>query len=155
MNKELNKKKFIARNKKAFHDYEVLERLEAGIELVGTEVKSIRSGKVNLLDSYARSQRNELFIYHMHISPFDFGNQFNHDPYRKRKLLLHKNEIIKLSSETEKKQLSIIPLSIYIDRQWVKLELGLCRGLKKHDKRQKIASDESKRRLAKLMKNAY
>jgi len=144
--------KIIARNRKAFHDYEVLEKIETGIDLRGTEVKSIRAGKVNLKDSYAVRIKGELFLHHMHISPFEKGNIHNHDPYRTRKLLLHRKEILHLGNEIEKKHLTLIPLSVYFKKQWVKLELGLCRGRKKYDKRQKIAADESKKRLAKVMK---
>lgn len=146
--------KIIARNRKAFHDYEVLEKIETGIELMGTEVKSIRAGKVNLKDCYAVRIKGEFFLNHMHISPFEKGNIFNHDPYRTRKLLLHRKEILRLGSEIERKHLTLIPLSVYFKKQWVKLELGLCRGRKKYDKRQKIAADESKKRLAKVMKYA-
>lgn len=144
--------KIIARNKKALHDYDVLEKTETGIELRGTEVKSIRAGGINLLDSYAVCSNGECIIHHMHISPFDKGNRFNHDPYRPRKLLLHKKEITRLRIEVERKQLTLIPLSVYFKEQWVKLELGLCKGRKKYDKRQKIAEAESKRRLAGIMK---
>ncbi len=146
--------KIIARNRKAFHDYEVIEKIEAGIELQGTEVKSIRAGRVNLLDSYAAYVRGELLLNHMHISPFEQGNRFNHEPYRTRKLLLHKKEIARLRIEVERKHLTLIPLSVYFKRQWVKMELGLCKGRKKYDKRQKIAAEESKKRLANVMKYA-
>ncbi len=145
--------KIIARNRKAYHNYEIFEKIEAGIELQGTEVKSIRAGKINLLDSYAVCKEGELNIIHMHISPFEQGNRFNHDPYRTRKILLHKKEIFRLSREIERKRLTLIPLSVYFKKQWVKLELGLCRGRKKYDKRQKIAAGESKKRLANIMKS--
>lgn len=145
--------KLIARNKKALHDYEVLEKVEAGIELQGTEVKSARAGKVNLADSYATGSGGEVYVYHMHISPFESGNRFNHDPYRKRKLLLHKSQILNWSREVDRQRLTIVPLSIYFDRQWVKVELGLCRGKRKYDKRQQIAKQESKRHLDRLMKS--
>ena len=144
--------KIIARNRKAWHNYEVLEKIETGIELEGTEVKSIRAGKINLLDSYAVCKTGELFLNHMHISPFEQGNRFNHDPYRIRKLLLHKKEILRLAGEIERKHLTLIPLSVYFKKQWVKIEIGLCRGRKKYDKRQKIAANESKKRLANVMK---
>jgi SsrA-binding protein len=145
--------KTIARNRKAFHDYDILDKFVAGIELKGTEVKSLRAGKANLLDSYAHCQQGEIFILHMHISPFEHGNLFNHDPYRKRKLLFHRKQIDKLCSEVSKKQLTLVPLSLFFDRQWVKVEIGLCKGRKKYDKRQKIAAEESKRRLKKVMKS--
>jgi SsrA-binding protein len=105
--------KIIARNRKAFHNYDVLEKIESGIELQGTEVKSIRAGRINLLDSYAICSKGELILIHMHISPFEQGNQFNHDPYRQRKLLLHKKQIDHLRVEIERKQLTLIPLSVY------------------------------------------
>jgi SsrA-binding protein len=144
--------KTVAQNRKAFHDYEVLEKIEAGIELHGTEVKSIREGRINLLDSYAHCDDNELYVYHIHISHYQQGSSANHDPYRKRKLLLHANQIHRLSKEVEQKQLTLIPLQVYFKKQWVKVELGLCKGRKKYDKRQKIAAEESKRRLNQILK---
>lgn len=144
--------KIIAKNRKAYHDYEVLEKYEAGIELKGTEVKSVRGGKINLLDSYGICYNGELFIFHMHISPFEHANRFNHDPYRKRKLLLHVREITHLCQEVERKKLSIIPLSVYFSKQRVKVEIGICKGRKKYDKRQKISAEDSKRRLQKIVK---
>lgn len=146
--------KVIARNKKASRDYEILEKIQSGIELQGTEVKSIRAGRINLLDSYAVCHHGELFIYRMHISPFEQASFYSHDPYRTRKLLLHKKEIVRLCSQVERKHLTLIPLAVYFKRQWVKIELGLCRGHKKYDKRQKIAAEENKKRLAAVMKNA-
>lgn len=146
--------KLAAKNRKAFHNYEVLERFETGIALKGTEVKSVRAGKLNISDSYALCKNGEIILHHMHISPFEAGNRFNHDPYRKRKLLLRKREIAKLCSETERKQLTLVPLSVYFKKQWVKLELGLCRGRKKYDKRQNIAEKESKKRIANIMRTS-
>jgi SsrA-binding protein len=145
--------KLIARNKKALHDYEVLEKVEAGIELQGTEVKSVRAGKVNLADSYATGSGGEVYVHHMHISPFESGNRYNHDPYRKRKLLLHKSQILRWSKEVDRQRLTIVPLSVYFDRQWVKVELGLCKGKRKYDKRQQIAKEASKRHLDRLVKS--
>lgn len=145
----------IVTNRKAYHNYEVIEKIEAGIELQGTEVKSIRSGKVNLLDSYAINRKGELILIHMHISPFEQGNRYNHEPYRDRRLLLKKKEIIRLANEVERKQLTLIPLAVYMKRQWVKVEIGLCKGRKSYDKRHKLAADENKRRLAKVMKESY
>ncbi|MFP4163256.1 MAG: SsrA-binding protein SmpB [Chitinispirillaceae bacterium] len=142
--------KTIARNKKAYHDYDVLDKVEAGIALTGSEVKSIRAGRINLLDSYAFCSRGEIFINHLHISPYDRGGVYSPDPYRRRKLLLHQKQIEHFCQEVERKQLTLIPLSVYFKNQWVKLELGLCRGRKKFDKRQKIAEQESKRRMAQL-----
>jgi SsrA-binding protein len=146
--------KLLAQNKKAYHNYEVIEKIEAGIELFGSEVKSIRAGHVNLMDCYGIVTKGEIFLHHLHISPFEMATRFNHDPYRKRKLLLHKKQIIKLSQEVEQRMLSLIPLSVYFNKQHVKVELGLCRGRKKYDKREKIAEQDSKRRLAHIMKNS-
>ena len=137
----------IAKNRKAFHDYEVIEKFEAGIALCGSEVKAIRAGKVNLSDSYAQCVDGEIFINHLHINSYEHVSFNVPDPYRKRKLLLKKKQIIYLENEVERKQLTIIPLSLYFKKQWVKMELGLCRGRKKWDNRQKIAEHESKRML--------
>lgn len=144
--------KIIARNKKALHNYDVLEKIEAGLELAGTEVKSVRAGRINLLDSYAICREGELYLHHMHISPFEQGSHYNHDPYRVRKVLLHKKEIRRLRGEIERKHLTLIPLSVYFKKQWVKMELALCRGRKKYDKRQKIAEKDSRKRLKQVMK---
>ncbi|MBN1576724.1 MAG: SsrA-binding protein SmpB [Chitinispirillaceae bacterium] len=141
----------IAKNRKAFHDYEILEKFEAGIALCGAEVKAVRAGKVNLSDSYAHCSDGELFINHLHISSYTHVSFRVPDPYRKRKLLLNKKEILHLDSEVERRQLTLIPLSLYFKKQWVKLELGLCRGRKKWDKRRKIAENESKRKIRQLM----
>ncbi|MBN1984173.1 MAG: SsrA-binding protein SmpB [Chitinivibrionales bacterium] len=145
--------KKIAQNKKAYHDYEILEKFETGIALRGTEVKSIRAGHVSLSDSFAFFKNGEIFIHHFHISPFEFANRFNHDPYRNRKLLLHKRQIQQVILQVERKGLTLIPLSVYFKNEWVKVELGLCKGLKKYDKRDKIASEETKKRLARIMKD--
>ena len=144
--------KIVAQNRKAFHDYDVLEKVEAGIALTGSEVKSIRVGKVNLSDSYAQCSHGEIFISSLHISPYKQGGFYSPDPYRKRKLLLRRRQIEHLCSEVDRKQLTLIPLSIYFKDQWVKIELGLCRGRKKYDKRQKIAEEESKRRISQLLR---
>lgn len=142
----------IARNKKAYHDYEILEKVVAGIALSGSEVKSIRAGKVNLVDSYAHCSNGEMFVHHMHIAPYGGGGAFSPDAYRKRKLLLHKKQIIRFANEMEKKHLTMVPLMVYFDKQWIKVELGLGKGLHKYDKRDKIAAQESKRHLAQVMK---
>jgi SsrA-binding protein len=143
--------KLVANNRKAFHDYEVLEKFESGIALTGSEVKSIRAGKINITEAYAQCHEGGIFINNLHISPYDRqGRSYAPDPLRKRRLLLHKREITRLSEEVQRKRLTLIPLSMYFKNQWVKIELGLCRGRKKYDKRQKIAADESKRRLAQL-----
>lgn len=146
--------KIIARNRKALRDYEILEKVESGIELKGTEVKSIRLGHINLLDCYAVLSKDELILKHLHISPFEQGNIFNHDPYRNRKLLLHKKEIRRLGEQIERKHLTLIPLSVYFKKQWVKIELGLCRGKKKYDKRNAIREKESKKRLSNIMRSS-
>jgi SsrA-binding protein len=144
--------KILAQNKKAFHDFEILEKVEAGVALLGAEVKSVRQGGLSLADTFATCDNGELFVHHMHISPYQQKGFSIAEPYRKRKLLLHKNQILKLCSEVERKHLTIIPLKVYFDKQWVKMEIGLCRGMKKYDKREKIASEETKRRLAQIMR---
>ena len=149
---EKEKIKLLAQNKKAFHDYEVLERFEAGVALLGSEVKSVRQGGISIMDSYATCDNGEVFVHHMHINPYQLGGFAVAEPYRKRKLLMHKSQIIRLNNEAERKHLTIIPLKVYFDKQWVKMEIGLCRGMKKFDKREKIASEETKRRLAQVMR---
>jgi len=144
--------KNIAQNRKARHDYEVIDSWEAGIELTGTEVKSLRAGKVNIADSFAEVKRGQVWLHNLHISAYDHGNRFNHETTRQRRLLMHKKEIAFLFRETDRQPLTLIPLSIYFKKQWVKVQIGLCKGLKKYDKRQKIAEEESKRRLAALKK---
>jgi SsrA-binding protein len=149
---DANPIQIIAQNKKAFHDFEVLEKVEAGVALLGAEVKSVRQGGLSLADTFATCDNGEMFVHHMHISPYQQKGFSVAEPYRKRKLLLHKNQILKLCSEVERKHLTIIPLKVYFDKQWVKMEIGLCRGMKKYDKREKIASEETKRRLAQIMR---
>jgi SsrA-binding protein len=144
--------KNIAQNRKARHDYEVIDTWEAGIELTGTEVKSMRLGKINIADSFAEIYKGQLWLNNLHISPYEQGNRFNHETTRKRRLLMHKKEIAYLLRQTDRQPLTLIPLSIYFKKQWVKIQIGLCRGLKKYDKRQKISEEESKRRLAALKK---
>jgi SsrA-binding protein len=128
--------KVIATNKKAFHDYFILEKMEAGICLVGTEVKAIREGRLNLKDSYAIVQGGEAFLLHCHISPYSHGNLENHDPTRTRKLLLHNKEISKLIGKTQEKGLALVPLRVYLKRGLIKVELGVARGKKLFDKRE-------------------
>jgi len=142
-----NKKsvKIIAQNKKAYHDYFVDERYEAGIELFGTEVKSIRAGRVNLKESYCDIKDGEVFAVGMHISPYEQGNVFNRDPLRPKKLLLHKREILKLFGLTAQKGYTLIPLQIYLSGSRVKMEIGLCRGKKLYDKREDMARNDAKR----------
>ena len=137
--------KLIAVNRKARHDYFVMETLEAGIELVGTEVKSIRAGTVNLKDSWVEVENGELFVHGMHISPYEKGNIFNRDPLRERKLLVHRREIRHLADEKKLKGYTIVPLKLYFKRGKVKVALGLCKGKKLYDKRQDIAKKDAKR----------
>ena len=144
--------KTIAQNKKARHDYFVEESYEAGIELVGTEVKSLRKGGVNLKDSWCDIQSGEMFVKQMHISPYEQGNIFNRDPLRPRKLLMHRREIAKLSAEIMQKGLTIIPLSIYFKGSKVKVQIGLCKGKKLYDKRQDIAKRDAKRDIDRALK---
>ena len=141
-----------AANRKAFHEYFVLERFEAGIELAGTEVKSIRAGTVNLKDSFCTVKDGELFVRGMHISPYEHGNIFNRDPVRPRRLLMHKREIIKLNSRIMQDGVALIPLSLYFKDGRVKVELGLCKGKKLHDKRDSEADRQSKRDIERAMK---
>ena len=136
--------KVIAQNKKARHEYFIEETYEAGIELTGTEVKSIRQGRVNLRDSYAYIKNSEVFIRGMHISPYEQGNIFNTDPLRDRKLLLHKREINKLIGYTQQKGLTLIPTKIYFKNSWAKIELAVARGKKLYDKRRDIAERHAK-----------
>ncbi|HRU22496.1 MAG TPA: SsrA-binding protein SmpB [Candidatus Latescibacteria bacterium] len=135
--------KIITKNRKAFHDYSILETTEAGIALVGTEVKSLRLGNVNLKDSYARVERGEVVLYGLHISPYDHGNRYNHDPERPRKLLLHRREIGRLKSRTEEKGLTLVPLSLYFKGGRAKVELGLAKGKQIHDKRETLRKRET------------
>ncbi|MBQ9975655.1 MAG: SsrA-binding protein SmpB [Clostridia bacterium] len=137
--------RIIANNKKAYHDYFVEDKYEAGIELAGTEVKSLRLGQVNLKDSYCSVDESEMFVYGMHISPYEKGNIFNRDPMRQRKLLLHKKEILKLFGLVGREGYSIIPLSLYFKGPHVKMEIGLCRGKKLYDKRDSAAKKDADR----------
>ncbi len=150
-----DEKKIIANNKKAYHDYFVLETYEAGIELFGTEIKSIRNGRVNLKDSFCSVDGGEMFVIGMHISPYEQGNRFNRDPMRKKKLLLHKREIMKLFGESQQQGLSIIPLSLYIVNGRAKLEIGLCKGKKLYDKRATQAQKDAKRTMEREFKERY
>jgi SsrA-binding protein len=144
--------KLIASNKKAFHDYFVLDKWEAGISLSGTEVKSSREGRVNLKDSYAAIKGGEAFLLNCHISPYSHGNRENHDPTRTRKLLLHKNEIRKLIGKTNEKGLTLIPLRVYLKHGRIKVELGLARGKKQYDKRETERRKEAERETRKAVK---
>ena len=147
--------KTIAQNRKAYHDYFVLETYEAGIELFGTEIKSIRAGRVNLKDSFCSVDDGEMYAIGMHISPYEQGNRFNRDPMRKKKLLLHKKEINKLFAESQQQGLSIIPLQLYIRKGRAKLQIGLCKGKKMYDKRAVQAKKDSDRANERAMKGNY
>lgn len=144
--------KIIAQNKKAWHDYFVLEQIEAGIALVGTEVKSIRSGAVNLKDSFCSIKDGELFARGIHISPYEKGNLFNRDPLRDRRLLVHKREIRRLHSAVKQDGLTIVPLKLYLKNAKIKLEIGLCKGKKLYDKREVEAKRSADREIEKQLK---
>lgn len=144
--------KIVAQNKKAWHDYFVDDKYEAGIALFGTEVKSIRKGSVNLKDSYCIIKDGELFVVGMHISPYEQGNIFNRDPLRNKKLLMHKKEIIKLGSLVNQKGFTLVPLSLYFSGSNVKVEIGLCRGKKLYDKRDAAAEREANREIDRRMR---
>lgn len=145
--------KLIAKNPTAYHNYEIEDKLETGIVLTGTEIKSIRSGKVNLKDSYAYIKNRELYICGMHISPYEHGNIFNKDPLRDRKLLLHKKEIDKLIGLTKQKGYSLVPISLYFKGCFVKVDLGIGRGKKLYDKRQDLAKKDAQKQIAIELKN--
>ena len=144
--------KTIAQNKKAYHDYFVEETLEAGIELCGTEVKSLRQGRCNLKDAWCSVVDGEMLLNGCHISPYEQGNIFNRDPMRVRRLLMHKREIVNLFSKTKQDGYSVIPLAVYFKSSRVKLEIGLCKGKKLHDKRDSIAARDAKREIDRAMK---
>jgi SsrA-binding protein len=144
--------KLICNNKKAYHDYFIEEKFEAGMVLRGTEVKSLRGGKANLNDSFALVRNGEAFLHNLHISPYDFGNRENHDPDRMRKLLLHKKEIGKLFGKIREQGYSFIPLRIYFKNGLVKVELGLAKGKKLYDKREDMKKKEMKRDVAQALK---
>ena len=144
--------KQIAANRKAFHEYFVLERYEAGIELAGTEVKSLRAGTVNMKDSYCTVKNGELFIRSLHISPYEKGNIFNKDPVRPRRLLMHKREIAKLNAAVMQDGVAIIPLSLYFKDSRVKVEIGLCKGKKLYDKRADAAKRDAQRQIDRAIK---
>ena len=145
--KEESGRKVIASNRKAFRDYHVLERIEAGLALVGTEVKSLREGKASLADSYAGVDGEEAFLYNLHIPPYECGNRFNHDPIRTRKLLLHKREIRRVLGRSTERGLTIIPLSIYFVGGRVKVELAIARGKRTYDKREALARESALREI--------
>src|SRR5687767_292469 len=145
--------KLFAANKKAYHDYFILEKLEAGIALQGTEVKSIREGRINLKDSFAIVKAGEIFLFNCHISPYSHGNRENHEPTRSRKLLLHRAEIRKLIGKSQEKGLTLVPLRVYLRRGRIKLELGVARGKKLYDKRETERRKDADREARMAMKN--
>lgn len=149
-----DKNRSITQNRKAFHDYFIDESFEAGIELFGTEVKSIRMGTVNLKDSYCEIDKGELFVHGMHISPYEKGNIFNRDPMRPKKLLMHKREIDRLFGLVKRDGFTLIPLSLYFKGSRVKMQLGLCRGKKLYDKREDAAKRDAKREIERNLKSA-
>ena len=150
--KEKNEKA-VATNRKAYHDYFIEEKFEAGIMLQGTEVKSMREGRVNLQDSYASVKGAEIFLHHCHISPYSHGNIMNHEPLRTRKLLLHRKEINRLLGKTQQQGLTLIPLRIYFSKRGLaKVELGLAKGKKQHDRRESIKTREASREVERAMK---
>lgn len=145
--------KLIAKNPTAYHNYTIEDKLEAGIVLSGTEIKSIRTGKVNLKDTYAHVKNGEVYICGMHISPYEHGNIFNKDPLRDRKLLLNRKEINKLVGLIQQKGYSLVPISIYFKGSFVKVDLGIGKGKKLYDKRQDIAKKDAQRQIASTLKN--
>ena len=145
--------KIACENRKARHDYFIHETFEAGIELKGTEVKSLRAGRANLRDSYAEVKNGEIFVQHLHISPYDHGNIFNHDPLRPRKLLMHKREIVKLFSKTREKGFTIVPLKIYFKRGRAKMEIALASGKHTFDKREDLKSKAARRDVERALKD--
>jgi SsrA-binding protein len=145
--------KVVATNKKAYHEYFILEKMEAGVALFGTEVKAIREGRLNLKDSYAMVQGGEMLLFNCHISPYSHGNRENHDPTRSRKLLLHRQEIRKLIGKTQEKGLTLVPLRVYLKRGKVKIELGVARGKKLIDKRETERRKEADREARTAMKH--
>ena len=145
-------KKIIANNKKAFYDYFIEDKYEAGIELVGTEVKSLRMGKCSIKEAFVRIQKGEVFIYGMHISPYEKGNIFNRDPLRARKLLLHRYEIRKIEGQIAQKGYTLVPLNVYLKGSLMKVEIGLAKGKKLYDKRESIAKKDQRRELEREFK---
>lgn len=148
-------KKVITTNRKAFHDYTIFDKYVAGIVLTGTEIKSIRKNAINLKDSFCKIEDNEIFLYNCHISPYEQGNRFNHKAERIRKLLLNKKEILKMHSKVKKDGYSIVPLEVFITHGFAKVEIGLAKGKKLHDKRDDIAQKDQKREIDRASKIRY
>ncbi|HBZ10834.1 MAG TPA: SsrA-binding protein SmpB [Bacillus bacterium] len=144
--------KLVAQNRKAGHDYFIEDTYEAGIVLQGTEIKSIRAGRVNLKDSFARIQNGEVFIHNMHISPYEHGNRYNHDPIRTRKLLLHRKQINKLIGETKEAGYTLVPLKLYMKNGFAKMLIGLGKGKKQYDKREDLKRKEAKRDIERVFR---
>ncbi len=144
-----------ATNRKAYHDYHVLESLEAGVALTGTEIKSIRAGRVNLRDGYARVHDGQVWLYNTHISPYDQGNRYNHEPMRPRKLLLHKGEIGRIATKSQEQGLTLVPLRLYQRKGHAKVELAVVRGKRQYDKRAAIANREAAREVDRAVKEAF
>ena len=147
--------RLIVQNRKARHDFEILDSFETGIVLQGTEVKSLREGKVNLKDSYAAAEKGEIFLYNVHISHYEAGNYFNHEPERPRKLLLHRSEIRRLIGRTDQQGLTLVPLKMYFKKGRAKVELGLVRGKRQYDKRRDIAQRQADREVERALKERH
>jgi SsrA-binding protein len=148
-------KRVVASNRKAFHEYQVEDRIQAGIALTGTEIKSVRASKVNFTDSFARIENNSVFLYHANISIYEQGTYNNHEPRRTRRLLLNRAEIKKLQRKVEEKGYTLIPLSMYILGAWAKVEIGLCRGKKLYDKRETVKQRDGERELRRVVKGVH
>ena len=148
MNKKENpQERVLARNRRAFRDYDIEETMEVGLKLLGTEVKSIREGNISLQEAYAAVEGGEVFLHNMHIGPYSHGSIYNHEPKRRRKLLLHRKEIDRLYGRTREQGYTLIPLKLYMTRGWIKVELAVARGKKQYDKREKMKKDEALRRM--------
>ena len=145
--------KLIAQNRKARHDYSIIDTVEAGLVLQGTEIKSIRNGRINLKDGFARIRNGEAFLYNVHISPYEQGNIFNHDPLRTRKLLLHKKQINKLIGETKNTGITLVPLKVYIKDGYAKVLIGLAKGKQQYDTREDLKRKEVDRQISRTLKN--
>lgn len=148
-------KKVITSNRKAFHDFLIFDKFEAGIVLFGTEIKSIRKGAINLKDSFCKVNNNEIFLYNCHISPYEQGNRFNHEAERTRKLLLTKREILKIQNKVKQDGYTIVPLEVYIQKGFAKIQIGLAKGKKLHDKRESIAQKDRQREVDRVLKQRY
>lgn len=145
--------KLIAQNKKARHDYSILDTIEAGVVLQGTEIKSVRNSRINLKDGFVRIRNGEAYLYNVHISPYDQGNIFNHDPLRIRKLLLHKKQIQKLANEAKNPGTTIVPLKVYIKDGFAKVLIGLAKGKREYDKRETLKRKDQERQISRVLKN--